>query len=109
MPPEIPPLKFRPTYRTCGPEKGRRKPPATFFHAQPREFVKTRTYFGPDRRRKRVFVDFERRDTNNKEEVVDAPDPTQRMDQEEINEFLNPNDEYQRALIKTYLPIPAVR
>ena len=40
---------------------------------------------------------------------MDAPDPTQRMDQEEINEFLNPNDEYQRALIKTYLPIPAVR
>ena len=24
---------------------------------------------------------------------MDAPDPTQRMDQEEINEFLNPNDE----------------
>lgn len=59
----------------------------------PRRFVRTKEYFGPDRRRKRVFVDFERRDTNKKEEVVDAPDPTQRMDQEEINDFLNPNAE----------------
>ncbi len=39
----------------------------------PRRFVRTGEYFGPDRRRKRVFVDFERRDTKKKEEVVDAP------------------------------------
>ncbi len=58
----------------------------------PRRFVRTSEYFGPDRRRKRVFVDFERRDTNKKEDVMDAPDPTQQMDQDEINEFLNPND-----------------
>ena len=59
----------------------------------PRRFIRTKKYFGPDRRRKRVFVDFERRDTNKKEEVLDAPDPTKKMDQDEINEFLNPNDE----------------
>ena len=59
----------------------------------PRRFVRTKEYFGPDRRRKRVFVDFERRDTNKKEEVMDAPDPTQQMDQEEINTMLNPNAE----------------
>ncbi len=57
----------------------------------PRRFVRTTEYFGPDRRRKRVFVDFERRNTNKKEEVVDAPDPTQEMNQEEINDFLNPS------------------
>ena len=51
MPPEFSPLKLWPTYRNCGPEKGRSNPPATFFHAQPREYVKTPTYFGPDRRR----------------------------------------------------------
>ena len=59
----------------------------------PRRFVRTKEYFGPDRRRKRVFVDFERRDTNKKEDVVDAPDPAHQMDQDEINEFLNPNAE----------------
>ncbi len=48
----------------------------------PRRFVRTGEYFGPDRRRKRVFVDFERRDTNKKEDVVDAPDPTQHIDQD---------------------------
>ncbi len=57
----------------------------------PRRFVRTKEYFGPDRCRKRVFVDFERRDTNKKEEVMDAPDPTQEMNQDEINELLNPD------------------
>ena len=57
----------------------------------PRRFVRTDEYFGPDRRRKRVFVDFERRDTTKKEEVVDAPDPTQQMSQDEINTMLNPD------------------
>jgi len=56
----------------------------------PRRFVRTSEYFGPDRRRKRVFVDFERRDTKKKEVVMDAQDPAHQMDQNEINEFLNP-------------------
>ena len=42
----------------------------------PRRFVRTGDYFGPDRRRKRVFVDFERRDTKKQEQVVDAPEPS---------------------------------
>jgi len=57
----------------------------------PRRFVRARKYFGPDRRRKRVFVDFERRDGKKKEVVVEAPDPGQDMSQDEINDFLNPD------------------
>ena len=56
----------------------------------PRRFVRTEEYFGPDRRRKRVFVDFERRDTKKKEKVTDAPEPDQQMTQDQINTLLNP-------------------
>ncbi len=42
----------------------------------PRRFVRTGDYCGPDSRSKRVFVDFERRDTKKQEEVVDAPEPS---------------------------------
>ena len=59
----------------------------------PRRFVRAGEYFGPDRRRKRTFVDFERRDTKKKEKAVDAADVTQEMSQDEINEFLNPEKE----------------
>ena len=57
----------------------------------PRRFVRTEEYFGPDRRRKRVFVDFERRDTKKKEKVTDAPEPDQQMTQDQINTLLNPD------------------
>ncbi len=63
----------------------------------PRRFVRAGEYFGPDRRRKRTFVDFERRDNKKKEKVVDAADVTQEMSQDEINEFLNPNKEDSEA------------
>lgn len=56
----------------------------------PRRFVRTKDYFGPDRRRKRVFVDFERRDRKKKETVVDPKAMNQRMSQDEINTMLNP-------------------
>lgn len=56
----------------------------------PRRFIRTDKYFGPDRRRKRVFVDFERRDTKKKEVVIDAPEADQRMSQDEIDTMLNP-------------------
>lgn len=60
----------------------------------PRRFVRTEQYFGPDRRRKKTFVDFERRDTKKKEVVKDAPVPVpdQQMTQDEINVLLNPDD-----------------
>ena len=63
----------------------------------PRRFVRAGEYFGPDRRRKRTFVDFERRDNKKKEKVVDAADVNQEMSQDEINEFLNPNKEDSEA------------
>jgi DNA-binding response OmpR family regulator len=63
----------------------------------PRRFVRTDEYFGPDRRRKKVFVDFERRDTKKEEEVIDAPDADQKMSQEEINTMLNPEDKDSEA------------
>ncbi len=63
----------------------------------PRRFVRTEEYFGPDRRRKRVFVDFERRDTKKKEKVSDAPDPEQQMTQDQINTLLNPDPEDSEA------------
>ena len=63
----------------------------------PRRFVRTDEYFGPDRRRKRVFVDFERRDTKKKEEVISPEDATQQMDQDEINTMLNPEAENSEA------------
>ncbi len=63
----------------------------------PRRFVRTGDYFGPDRRRKRVFVDFERRDGKKKEEILDAPDPNHQMNQGEINEMLNPEAEDSEA------------
>jgi len=59
----------------------------------PRRFVRTKEYFGPDRRRKRVFVDFERRDTKKKEEEVSVDDANKQMNQDEINTMLNPNAE----------------
>jgi len=58
----------------------------------PRRFVRAGKYFGPDRRRKRTFVDFERRDVKKKAKEIDAADATQEMNQDEINEFLNPDD-----------------
>lgn len=63
----------------------------------PRRFVRAGEYFGPDRRRKRVFVDFERRDSKKKEEVMDAPEPGHQMSQDEINKFLNPDSEDSEA------------
>lgn len=63
----------------------------------PRRFVRAGKYFGPDRRRKRVFVDFERRDSKKKEEILEAPDPNHQMNQEEINEMLNPDVEDSEA------------
>ena len=56
----------------------------------PRRFVRTKEYFGPDRRRKRVFVDFERRDKKKKETEVDPKTMNQRMSQDDINAMLNP-------------------
>lgn len=56
----------------------------------PRRFVRTDEYFGPDRRRKRVFVDFERRDKKKQERVVDAKAADEKMSQDEINTMLNP-------------------
>jgi CheY-like chemotaxis protein len=58
----------------------------------PRRFVRTKDYFGPDRRRKRVFVDFERRDRKKKETVVDPKAINQRMSQDDINSMLDPAD-----------------
>lgn len=63
----------------------------------PRRFVRTGEYFGPDRRRKRVFVDFERRDTKKKEEVISVEEASKQMDQEEINTMLNPDKEDSEA------------
>lgn len=63
----------------------------------PRRFVRAGEYFGPDRRRKRVFVDFERRDGKKKEDVMDAPAPGQQMSQDEINTMLNPEAEDSEA------------
>ncbi len=63
----------------------------------PRRFVRTKDYFGPDRRRKRVFVDFERRDKKKKETVVDPKVANQRMSQDEINTMLNPGDKNDAA------------
>ena len=64
----------------------------------PRRFVRTKEYFGPDRRRKRVFVDFERRDKKKKETVVDPKVATQRMSQDQINTMLNPNQKESEAV-----------
>lgn len=63
----------------------------------PRRFVRTKDYFGPDRRRKRVFVDFERRDKKKKETVVDPKVANQRMSQDQINTMLNPNQKESEA------------
>ena len=63
----------------------------------PRRFVRTEEYFGPDRRRRRVFVDFERRDTKKKETVSDAPEPDKQMTQDQINTLLNPDAEDSEA------------
>lgn len=64
----------------------------------PRRFVRTKDYFGPDRRRKRVFVDFERRDKKKKETVVDPKVANQRMSQDQINTMLNPNQKESEAV-----------
>ena len=63
----------------------------------PRRFVRAGKYFGPDRRRKRTFVDFERRDIKKKKKGAAADDDTKEMSQEEINEFLNPEKEDSEA------------
>ncbi|MDA1090994.1 MAG: response regulator [Proteobacteria bacterium] len=63
----------------------------------PRRFVRAGEYFGPDRRRKRVFVDFERRDSKKKEQVKAAPAPGQQMSQDEINAMLNPETQDSEA------------
>ena len=63
----------------------------------PRRFVRAGEYFGPDRRRKRTLVDFERRDAKKKPRETNAADDTQEMSQDEINEFLNPDDQDSEA------------
>ena len=63
----------------------------------PRRFIRTGEYFGPDRRRKRVFVDFERRDGKKKEKVISPEDVNQQMSQDEINTMLNPDSEDSEA------------
>ena len=63
----------------------------------PRRFVRSGKYFGPDRRRKRTFVDFKRRDIKKKKKGAAADDDTKEMSQEEINEFLNPEKEDSEA------------
>ena len=63
----------------------------------PRRFVRIEEYFGPDRRRRKMFVDFERRDTKKKEIVTEAPEPDQRMTQDQINTLLNPDAENSEA------------
>ena len=63
----------------------------------PRRFVRAGEYFGPDRRRKRTFVDFERRDTKDDKGPVNGGDPTKQMSQEEINDFLNPGQKDSEA------------
>ncbi|NQU61130.1 MAG: response regulator [Rhodospirillales bacterium] len=57
----------------------------------PRRFVRTGEYFGPDRRRKRIFVDYERRDTKKKEDVKAVDAVNKEMSQDEINDMLNPD------------------
>ena len=63
----------------------------------PRRFVRTSEYFGPDRRRKRVFVDFERRDTKKQEKEVSPEEATKEMNQDEINTMLNPDEQDSEA------------
>ncbi|MBC8337338.1 MAG: response regulator [Rhodospirillales bacterium] len=63
----------------------------------PRRFVRAGEYFGPDRRRKRMFVDFERRDTKKKEKAIDVADVDKQMSQDEVNKFLNPDDQDSEA------------
>ncbi len=63
----------------------------------PRRFVRTGEYFGPDRRRKRVFVDFERRDTKKKEKEISPEEASQELNQDEINTMLNPEKEDSEA------------
>jgi two-component system chemotaxis response regulator CheY len=63
----------------------------------PRRYVRAGEYFGPDRRRKRTFVDFERRDVKKKKKAADSGDDTQEMSQDEINDFLNPDQEDSEA------------
>jgi len=58
----------------------------------PRRFIRTAEYFGPDRRRKRVFVDQERRDTKKQEKVLNVADANKTMSQEEVNEMMNPGE-----------------
>ncbi|MDA1024282.1 MAG: response regulator [Proteobacteria bacterium] len=53
----------------------------------PRRFIRTSEYFGPDRRRKRIFVDQERRDTKKEEKVMEVADANKTMSQEEINDL----------------------
>lgn len=57
----------------------------------PRRFVRTSEYFGPDRRRKRIFVDYERRDTKKGEDVKALDDVNREMSQDEINKMMNPD------------------
>jgi len=57
----------------------------------PRRFIRTAEYFGPDRRRKRIFVDQERRDTKKEEKVLEVADANKTMNQGEVNEMMNPD------------------
>ncbi len=58
----------------------------------PRRFIRTAEYFGPDRRRKRIFVDQERRDTKKQEKVLEVADANKTMSQEEVNEMMSPDE-----------------
>ena len=64
----------------------------------PRRFVRTGEYFGPDRRHKKVFVDFERRDTKKKEEVIDTHAADQQKSQGEVNATLISDGEDSEAV-----------
>jgi len=55
----------------------------------PRQFVRTETFFGPDRRRKNQEVEDDRRGKGAKEKK--PPAPNKEMSQDEVDAFLNPD------------------
>ncbi len=56
----------------------------------PRQFVRTKTFFGPDRRRKSQEVSEDRRGKGLSEKKP-APPPNKEMSQNEVDAFLNPD------------------
>lgn len=59
----------------------------------PRQFVRTQTFFGPDRRRKAQDVKDDRRGKGAGPSKPEKPkvDPTKQLDQDEVDAFLNPD------------------